>query len=105
MDSRSAEVLRKYKIDSIHTARQITSNDFLHFDYIFGMDKENIKTLKEKAPHGSKARIELLGLCDCECKFIIPDPYHDNNSSGFEECYEISYRPCSAFLNQYLCVF
>ena len=101
MDPRSASTLRKHKIEPVHTVRQITKADFKKFDFIFGMDNENIRDLKQKAPSGSKAQIELLSSYDPEGAKIIRDPYYDRDLSGFEDCYQIAYRSCSAFLDKF----
>lgn len=101
MDSRAASTLQKHNIASKHTVRQIRKDDFRKFDFIFGMDKSIISDLKRMAPADTKASIELLGSYDPNGKHIIRDPYYDDNSRGFEECYEISYRACSAFLDKH----
>lgn len=54
---------------------QINDKDFLKFDYIFGMDDQNIADLKELQPHNSKAKILLLGTFDIQGERIIKDPY------------------------------
>lgn len=102
IDERSIKVLLQHGIRTDHIVRQITADDFRKFDYIFGMDKENIKALKQKAPPNSKATIDLLGSYDPEGKLIIHDPYYDADLAGFEECYQISYRACSAFLDKHV---
>lgn len=101
MDSRSARVLTSHGIDTKHTVRQVTKDDFNKFDYIFGMDESNIRDLKAKAPKNSKAKIALLGSYDPQGDTIIQDPYYDNDLSGFERCYEQCYRSGSAFLDTF----
>lgn len=46
------------------------------YDYIFGMDENNISNLKEDAPENSKAKILLLGDFDPMGDRIIKDPYY-----------------------------
>lgn len=55
---------------------QIQVEDFHEFDYIFGMDENNISNLQQEAPQGSKAKILLLGDFDPEGDRIIRDPYY-----------------------------
>lgn len=55
---------------------QIKKNDFTEFDFIFGMDDENIEDLTSKATSQSKAKIDLLGNHDPEGERIIRDPYY-----------------------------
>lgn len=50
--------------------------DFSQFDYIFGMDDENIDDLTSMAPADSKAKVELLGSYDPQGERIIRDPYY-----------------------------
>lgn len=64
-------------------ARQISEKDFHEFDYIIGMDAQNILDLKSIAPSGSKAQIRLCmdsvpGLEGID----VPDPYY---TGDFEE--------------------
>ncbi|KAJ3650544.1 hypothetical protein Zmor_016634 [Zophobas morio] len=98
-DSRARAVLAKYKIDYNNTARQIETEDFVEFDYIFGMDQNNIDGLKREAPANSKAKILLLGDYDPQGDKIIRDPYYDSGSEGFEKCYKQCLRSCTAFLD------
>lgn len=55
---------------------QIKEADFQNFDFIFGMDEENMKELKRRAPKTSKAQLLLLGDFDPEGERIIRDPYY-----------------------------
>lgn len=59
-----------------HSFMQVKQTDFNHYDYIFGMDEDNISSLKAKAPKNSTARILLLGDFDPEGERIIRDPYY-----------------------------
>lgn len=55
---------------------QIKQEDYNHYDYIFGMDDQNILDLKSKAPKEYSAKILLLGDFDPEGERIIRDPYY-----------------------------
>ncbi|CAG9769898.1 unnamed protein product [Ceutorhynchus assimilis] len=79
---------------------QIEDEDFLEFDYIFGMDDKNISNLKGQQPPESRAKILLLGDFDPEGDKIIRDPYYDSGSEGFEKCYQQCVRSCNGFLDQ-----
>lgn len=100
MDQRAAQVLAKHGVDTTHKVRQITKEDFRTFDYIFGMDNENMRELKKRAPPDAKASVQLLGSHDPQGRLIIRDPYYDDDIAGFEECYEISLSSCTAFLEK-----
>ena len=55
---------------------QICEGDYNEFDYIFGMDEDNVRDLKEDAPRNCKAEILLLGDFDPRGERIIRDPYY-----------------------------
>ncbi|KAL1426698.1 hypothetical protein MTO96_003298 [Rhipicephalus appendiculatus] len=99
-DKRALKCLKDHKIDYTHSARQVTTEDFTRFKYIFGMDQDNISTLRELAPKKSTAQIELFGKYDPQGKTIIRDPYYDDGSKGFEEAYEQCLRCSNAFLDE-----
>ncbi|GAB0088373.1 low molecular weight phosphotyrosine protein phosphatase [Sergentomyia squamirostris] len=99
-DYRARETMTKHQLPYSNKARQIKKDDFNKFDYIFGMDRENISDLKERAPNKSKAKILLLGDFDPEGVKVIRDPYYDSGSEGFEQCYVQCLRSCEAFLSK-----
>ncbi|XP_035221179.1 low molecular weight phosphotyrosine protein phosphatase-like [Stegodyphus dumicola] len=99
-DRRARQCMEKHSIPMQHKARQITADDFKTFDFIFGMDENNIKDLKRLAPKNSTAKIELLGDYDPEGPCIIRDPYYDDDDEGFEEVYQQCARCCKAFLDK-----
>ena len=55
---------------------QITESDFNYFDFILGMDDENIFHLERMKPVDCKAKIRLLGDFDPQGEKIIRDPYY-----------------------------
>lgn len=105
---------------------QITQDDFDKFDWIFGMDNDNIQDLNGLKPTESRAKVELLGSYDPSGEVIIRDPYYvcrlsiftesenkmrmlnvfmiflqDAGSAGFQKVYEQCLRSVTAFLNKY----
>ncbi|KAK8752563.1 hypothetical protein OTU49_006193 [Cherax quadricarinatus] len=98
-DSRAISVMKGHKIPMTHKARQLTKADFTHYDYIFGMDHENISDIKSRAPKKSTAQIELFGSYDPKKELIIRDPYYDDDDEGFEKCYEQCLRCSNGFLD------
>lgn len=92
--------MNKHNLEYSNKARQIKTEDFRKFDYIFGMDDENMSDLDELKPSDGKAKLLLLGEFDPKGERIIRDPYYDNNSDGFEKAYVQSIRCCDAFLNK-----
>lgn len=99
-DTRARETLKKHNVLYNGKAREITKNDFLTFDYIFGMDESNIRELTKSKPSSSSAQIFLLGDFDPEGDRIIRDPYYDSGSEGFEKCYQQCVRSCNGFLDK-----
>jgi len=76
-DSRALSTMKKHGLPYTNRARQIKKQDFEEFDYIFGMDDENMDDLKRLAPPNSKAKLLLLGDYGLERKDrIIEDPYY-----------------------------
>lgn len=99
-DHRALSTLKKHNVPYDNRARQISKEDFNKFDYIFGMDDDNMSSLERKAPENSKAQLLLLGSFDPEGDRIIRDPYYDDGDAGFEKCYQQCMRSCSAFLDK-----
>lgn len=75
-DSRALATMKKHNLAYSNKARQIKTPDFKKFDYIFGMDDENIDDLKGLMPKDGTAKILLLGDFDPEGDRIIRDPYY-----------------------------
>ncbi|XP_042237825.1 low molecular weight phosphotyrosine protein phosphatase-like [Homarus americanus] len=98
-DSRAVSVMKRHNIPMKHKARQLTKADFVHYDYIFGMDHDNISDIKARAPKTYTARIELFGSYDLKKELIIRDPYYDDDDAGFEKCYEQCLRCSNGFLD------
>ncbi|GIX70036.1 low molecular weight phosphotyrosine protein phosphatase [Caerostris darwini] len=99
-DKRARSCMEKHSIEMNHRARPISAEDFKKFNYVFGMDENNIRDLKRLAPRNSTAKIELLGDYDPEGACIIRDPYYDDGDEGFEEVYQQCLRCCKAFLDK-----
>ncbi len=69
---------------STQRARKIEIEDFQKFDFIFAMDKENLRYLKKIAPKNSKAEIKLFLDYAPELNTDeVPDPYY-GGSEDFE---------------------
>ncbi|XP_063824221.1 low molecular weight phosphotyrosine protein phosphatase 1-like isoform X1 [Ostrinia nubilalis] len=101
-DWRALDTMKKHRVPYNNTARQvmevIVTEDFNHYDFIFGMDDQNMKDLNKRAPKGSRAKLLLFGEFDSQGERIIRDPYYDSDAKGFEKCYEQSVRCAKGFL-------
>ena len=88
---------RNYKLTSI--SRQLKSNDFDEFDYIIGMDDDNMRNMKPFM-HNTKSAEKLSKMTDyCAKKNpgIVPDPYY-GGSAGFEQVLDILEDACEGLL-------
>ncbi|GFR90760.1 low molecular weight phosphotyrosine protein phosphatase [Elysia marginata] len=79
----------------------ITKDDFKNFEYIFGMDHENMEDIGEMKPKGGTAKCMLLGEYDPQKELTVQDPYftHGQNKNAFNEVYDQCHRCCVAFLD------
>jgi len=98
-DPRAMDVLKNKKIPYSHKARQVKADDFNKFDFIMGMDDDNLYDLNQLAPTGSKSKVGLLGEHDPEGERIIEDPYYQKGDHGFYKCFDQCVRSCKAFLD------
>lgn len=104
-DSRTMATLRKNGIsDYDHGARQVTKEDFNHFDYIFAMDEYNLRDLRklqrrvESKGQKSKAQVMLFGEFSGKSGAEeVEDPYYGADN-GFDTVYEQVNRFSTNFL-------
>ncbi|MGO3768598.1 MAG: low molecular weight protein-tyrosine-phosphatase [Vreelandella alkaliphila] len=83
-DTRAQIAASRRGIDISHLrARQLSASDFLEFDYVLGMDRDNLKAMRALQPSASRAHVGLFldfaDLPDAE----VPDPYYGGDE-GFE---------------------
>ncbi|MDX8361561.1 low molecular weight protein-tyrosine-phosphatase [Cytobacillus sp. IB215316] len=77
-------------------ARQVVENDLENFDYIIGMDSENIGNLHKMAGYNKTGFIgRLLDLVPESDIDDVPDPYFTGN---FEEVYDLVVKGCENLL-------
>ncbi len=75
--------------------------DFDRFDYIIGMDQQNVKNLKAMA-RGDKDRSKVLLMTDFCVEGShnsVPDPYY-GGASGFELVLDILEDTCEGLIKQ-----
>ena len=87
-----------------HRARQVKSADFDRFDYIIGMDEENIYDLRRIAPSHEAAK-KILCLADYlenhPGQTTVPDPYY-GQARDFEFALDLIEDACQGLLNHLL---
>ena len=90
-DFRSIIVAAKNGLDIAGLkGRQFQVSDFAYFDYIFAMDKSNLKHLAELAPSKDDLRKLHLYLeyADHQRLTEVPDPYF-GDSMAFDQVYRL----------------
>jgi len=96
-DIRSIETAKRHHIDiSKQKARQFIAEDFDRFDYIFVMDRENLKNVLRLAKTTSQRQKVQLLLGDQE----VEDPYY-GGPEGFEIVYKKIYTACKTMIEQW----
>ncbi|MCF6094295.1 low molecular weight phosphotyrosine protein phosphatase [Microaerobacter geothermalis] len=91
------EILDAYHIDyhGIY-ARQIDKKDLFQFDYIIGMDTNNVEDLRRMAGAAQTGYIaRLLDFVPETDQSDVPDPYFTGN---FTEVYELVSEGCERLL-------
>ncbi|RMZ85378.1 hypothetical protein DV737_g766, partial [Chaetothyriales sp. CBS 132003] len=106
--SRTMDTLSKHGInDYSHRARKISESDFDTFDYIFAMDRSNLRDLQRMQQRAhtrrgteTKAQVMLYGAFGGKNGAeVVGDPYYGGDD-GFEEVYEQVCRFGRAFLSE-----
>ena len=97
-DHRMIKTAQKHGIDlSPLKARQLTTDDFDQFDYIYVMDKNNyidVLSLTKTDDHKSKIRFMLENNED------VPDPYF-GGEDGFVKVYKLLLDGCQRISNAF----
>ena len=85
-DQNSQAIAKQYGFDISHqTARAITLEDFVYFDYILAMDTHNLAFLKSMCPSQCLEKVELLmQYSDPALPREVPDPYQKGEAGFFE---------------------
>tara|TARA_B100001093_G_scaffold520511_1_gene617255 strand:- start:65569 stop:66015 length:447 start_codon:yes stop_codon:yes gene_type:complete len=98
-DIRSIEIAEKHGVDiKNQIARQFTKNDFINFDVIYAMDKQNYYDIIRKA--SSKLEIEKVKLILSESNNnfdCVPDPYY-GGKNGFHDVYNMLDEACEKII-------
>lgn len=94
-DRRSIAIAKRYGVDiSNQRARQFEQSDFLHYDKILVMDRNNLRDVLAMAGSSDKrAKVSLFLEND-----IVPDPYFDDNL--FDPVYQMIAARCEILLEE-----
>ena len=70
-------------------ARQAMTADFLHFDYVLAMDRDNLQILSSLCPAGQEKKLRLLMDFAPDLRTQeVPDPYY-GGISGFDRVFDL----------------
>lgn len=102
-DRRAIEAARRRGIDlSQLRARQVSAEDFEHYDLILVMDEDNLHELRRRAPTRYHDRIRLLmEFAPGATSRRVPDPYY-GGASGFEEVLDLLEEAAEGLLQDLL---
>ena len=111
-DPRTMKVLRDHGIEGYaHAARKIHANDFLQFDYILAMDRENLHNLQSLKRRAVKkdigvdetgmGQVVLFGDFGGRKGEQVVDPYY-GAGEGFSIAYEQMKRFSEGFIAEIL---
>jgi protein-tyrosine phosphatase len=71
-------------------ARQVNKQDFMKFDLILAMDRENLSALEAMAPANARAALKLFLEYAPDLKLRdVPDPYY-GDASAFEKVLDLT---------------
>ena len=99
-DPRSQATAHARGVDlSALRARRFVSRDFVEFDYVLGMDHDNLADMLALKPDDASARVSLM--LHYSQKFDqqeVPDPYYGN--SGFDQVFDMIEDAARGLLHQ-----
>ena len=103
-DKRSMLTAKRHGIDiSNQRARKFIKSDFINFDVIYAMDKENFHNIISLAKDDfqqSKVKL-LLNESKLFSNKSVPDPYYVGDD-GFENVYQMLDKACEIIEKKYL---
>lgn len=87
------KIFQQYHIpyDSKKKSTPISQEDFYHFDYLIGMDRQNIRDLKAMIPLDCQDKIVAFDTED------VLDPYY---TGRFEDTYQQIQKGCQNWLEK-----
>lgn len=82
-DSRTVAAAHNRGYDlSVLRARQVSAADFIEFDYVLAMDKNNLMDLQRLKPSTYKGHLGLfLAFSDQDLHREVPDPYYEEGDA------------------------
>ena len=98
-DARMRMHASKRNIDLTSLSRSVKSSDFDNFDYIIGMDDENVFNLEQMTTHPEHQMkiTKMTDYCNGHDEQSVPDPYYGGDA-GFELVLDILEDACKGLL-------
>lgn len=100
-DERTRKAARQRGFDlAALRARQVSEFDFVRFDHILAMDRENLHLLRKACPEEHRGKLRLfLELADVP-EDEVPDPYY-GGPEGFERVLDLVEAGAQALLKRF----
>lgn len=95
--SQAAAANRDYDLSGLR-ARQVKSEDFEKFDYIFAMDHENLNNLRQLGTSKYSDKLALFLNFSDRDEDEVPDPYY-GGAGGFERVLDLVESASKGFLD------
>ena len=102
-DQRSIAVAKKHGIDiSNQKARKFDIKDFIEFDVIYAMDKENYQNICSLAKNNTELQKVKMILDEVKLSqnLSVPDPYYGGDD-GFQNVYQLLDEACEKISKNY----
>lgn len=88
---------RGYDLSDLR-ARQISDDDYDHYDLILVMDWDNLALVQEDCPPAHLGKIRrLTEFCLAHHAPVVPDPYH-GGAKGFDQVLDLVEDACDGLL-------
>ena len=100
-DRRMRQTAKKHGIILTHKSRQLSPKDFMEFDYILGMDENNMQGIRQLEEHVQNNETTIFKMRDFDNQSSsqdVEDPYYQQDI-GFDICYNVLKESCQNFLN------
>lgn len=96
---RKAAAGRGYDLSSLK-ARQVNAFDFVRFDHILAMDRDNLELLRQACPDEHRGKLRLfLEFATNHAYEGVPDPYY-GGPEGFELVLDLIEDAAGGLLDQ-----
>jgi protein-tyrosine phosphatase len=96
--SQAAALQRGYDL-SKQRSRQVADSDFVHFDLLLAMDKDNLYLLRQRCPEQYQHKLKLMmEFAEHSPVTEVPDPYV-GGMEGFEHVLDYLEDACGGLLH------